>query len=101
MISYEFYVDKIPRRKYYNNNLLDGPNKEKFWGLASFTKDELNMINNGAHPFYKKLIAASGKEPRWNFAKYLIGRDGEVIDHYKSRVTPESEKLISAITAVL
>ena len=40
-----------------------------------------------AHPFYKKLIAASGKEPRWNFAKYLIGRDGEVIDHYKSRVT--------------
>ena len=54
-----------------------------------------------AHPFYKKLIAASGKEPRWNFAKYLIGRDGKVIDHYKSRVTPESEKLISAITAVL
>ena len=31
----------------------------------------------------------------------LIGRDGEVIDHYKSRVTPESEKLVSAITAVL
>ena len=54
-----------------------------------------------AHHFYKKLIAASGKEPRWNFAKYLIGRDGEVIDHYKSRVTPESEKLVSAITAVL
>ena len=27
-----------------------------------------------AHPFYKKLIAASGKEPRWNFAKYLIGQ---------------------------
>ena len=54
-----------------------------------------------AHPFYKKLIAASGKEPRWNFAKYLIGRDGKVIDHYKSRVTPESEKLVSAITAVL
>ena len=54
-----------------------------------------------ARPFYKKLIAASGKEPRWNFAKYLIGRDGEVIDHYKSRVTPESEKLVSAITAVL
>ena len=54
-----------------------------------------------AHPFYKKLIAASGKEPRWNFAKYLIGRDGKVIDHYKSRVTPESEKLVSAIQAVI
>lgn len=54
-----------------------------------------------AHPFYKKLIAASGKEPKWNFAKYLIGRDGKVIEHYKSSVTPESEKLDSAIQAVL
>ena len=54
-----------------------------------------------AHPFYKKLIAASGKEPRWNFAKYLINRDGEVIGHYKSSVTPESERLVSAIQAAL
>ena len=54
-----------------------------------------------AHPFYKKLIAASGKEPKWNFAKYLIGRDGEVIEHYKSSVTPESERLVLAIQAVL
>tara|TARA_B100000963_G_scaffold179940_1_gene156325 strand:- start:1550 stop:2074 length:525 start_codon:yes stop_codon:yes gene_type:complete len=54
-----------------------------------------------AHPFYKKLIAASGKEPKWNFAKYLIGRDGQVIEHYKSSVTPESERLVSAIQSVL
>ena len=54
-----------------------------------------------AHPFYKKLIAASGKEPRWNFAKYLINRDGEVIGHYKSSVTPESERVVAAIQAVL
>jgi glutathione peroxidase len=54
-----------------------------------------------AHPFYKKLIAASGKEPSWNFAKYLIDRNGEVVDHYKSRVTPESEKLVSAIQSAL
>ncbi len=54
-----------------------------------------------AHPFYKKLIAASGKEPKWNFAKYLIGRDGQVIEHYKSSVTPESERLVSAIQSIL
>ena len=50
---------------------------------------------------FTKLIAASGKEPKWNFAKYLIGRDGQVIEHYKSSVTPESERLVSAIQAVL
>ena len=54
-----------------------------------------------AHPFYRKLIAASGKEPKWNFAKYLIGRDGQVIEHYKSSVTPESERLVLAIQAIL
>ena len=53
-----------------------------------------------AHPLYKKLIAASGKEPNWNFNKYLIDRDGQV-QHYKSSVTPESERLVTAIQAVL
>ena len=53
-----------------------------------------------AHPLYKKLIAASGKEPNWNFNNYLIDRDGQV-QHYKSSVTPESERLVTAIQAVL
>ena len=53
-----------------------------------------------AHPLYKKLIAASGKEFNWNFNKYLIDRDGQV-QHYKSSVTPESERLVTAIQAVL
>ena len=53
-----------------------------------------------AHPFYKKLIAASGKEPGWNFNKYLIDREGKV-QHNKSGVTPESERLVTAIQAVL
>jgi len=54
-----------------------------------------------AHPFYKKLIAASGEEPQWNFNKYLINRDGQVISHYESGVEPESEDLVSAIQAIL
>jgi len=54
-----------------------------------------------AHPLYKKLISASGKEPNWNFNKYLISRDGQVVQHYKSGVKPESEELVSAIQAIL
>jgi len=54
-----------------------------------------------AHPFYKKLIAASGEEPQWNFNKYLINRDGQVISHYESGVEPESEELTAMIEKLL
>jgi glutathione peroxidase len=54
-----------------------------------------------AHPLYKKLIAATGKEPSWNFNKYLIDRDGQVIGHYESSIKPESEDLVSAIQSIL
>ena len=54
-----------------------------------------------ALPLYKKLIAATGKEPSWNFNKYLIDRDGQVVGHYGSSITPESEDLVSAIQSIL
>jgi glutathione peroxidase len=54
-----------------------------------------------AHPFYKKLSAAAGKEPKWNFTKYLIDREGKTVQYFKSGVTPESERLVTAIQAVL
>ena len=54
-----------------------------------------------AHPFYKKLIAATGQSPAWNFNKYLINRDGEVVSHFPSEIKPESESLVSAIQSIL
>lgn len=54
-----------------------------------------------ANPFYKDLKAATGKQPTWNFNKYLIGRDGKVVAHYPSDVTPEDAKLLQAIDTEL
>jgi glutathione peroxidase len=39
----------------------------------------------------------SGQKPRWNFYKYLIGRDGKVVDSYNSMTGPDSKSLIAAI----
>ncbi|MEY2654921.1 MAG: hypothetical protein RLZZ524_1949 [Pseudomonadota bacterium] len=50
-----------------------------------------------ASPFYRQLADKSGQAPRWNFHKYLIGRDGQVIDQYVSSVGPEDRKLVAAI----
>ena len=60
-----------------------------------FTKTQ--VTGEGAAPFFKQLTAQTGQKPRWNFHKYLIGRDGKVIDQYSSMTGPESKSLVSAI----
>ena len=40
-------------------------------------------------------------EVGWNFEKFLIGRDGEVVGRYKSGVAPDDAKLTSAIESAL
>jgi glutathione peroxidase len=60
---------------------------------------KMSVRGSDADPFYKDLKAATGKQPTWNFNKYLIGRDGKVISHYPSDVTPEDAKLLQAIDA--
>ena len=51
-------------------------------------------------PVYR-LLGSSGKLPQWNFAKYLIGKDGRVIAFYASDVEPNSPQLRAAITRAL
>ncbi|MES1207545.1 MAG: glutathione peroxidase [Pseudomonadota bacterium] len=51
-------------------------------------------------PVYQFLTAQHG-EPRWNFHKYLIGKDGRVIRAFESKVTPDDPELRGAIEAAL
>ena len=51
-------------------------------------------------PVYGFLTKQHG-EPKWNFHKYLVGKDGEVIAAFPSKVTPESAELRGAIDAAL
>ena len=64
-----------------------------------FTKTQ--VTGAGAAPLFKQLAAQTGQQPRWNFHKYLIGRDGRVIDQYSSLTGPDSKTLISAIDQAL
>ena len=54
-----------------------------------------------AHPFYVGLSDAAGTQPKWNFHKYLIGRDGNLISAFSPRTQPDDEKLVSAIESAL
>ena len=50
-----------------------------------------------ASPLYRQLTQATGTAPRWNFHKYLVGRDGRVIDQYSSLTAPDNKALVRAI----
>jgi glutathione peroxidase len=51
-----------------------------------------------AHPFYKWASQERPQEaPRWNFHKYLIGRDGHLKAAFTSAVEPNDPHLIAAI----
>ena len=54
-----------------------------------------------ANPLYKKLIKESGYSPSWNFNKYLISREGNVVSTYGSKVKPDSKELITKIEELL
>ena len=50
-----------------------------------------------ASPLYQQLAQLSGTAPRWNFHKYLLGRDGKLVDNYSSLTGPDNKGLVRAI----
>ena len=46
-------------------------------------------------------LGASGSLPSWNFAKYVVGKDGKVVTFFNSKVTPESPELRDALDGAL
>jgi glutathione peroxidase len=55
----------------------------------------------GQSPLYANLQKQAGDLPGWNFAKYLVGKDGRVVKFYKSGVKPEDPGLRRDIEAAL
>jgi len=79
--------------------------------IATFCKKNYGVT----FPMFSKLVTKSGSDqspiysylgqtgslPKWNFAKYLVGKDGKVIQFFDSKVTPEDKELRGAIDAAL
>ncbi len=55
----------------------------------------------GRNALYTTLAKETGATPKWNFHKYLIDRNGKVIDSYSSLTGPQSKGLVAAIDKAL
>jgi glutathione peroxidase len=63
--------------------------------------EKLTVLEGEAHPFYDDLAAAAGTYPTWNFHKYLIGRNGELMSEVPPRTQPYDDKLVAKIESAL
>jgi glutathione peroxidase len=61
------------------------------------------VSGDNAHPFYQWALQVLGSRaaPRWNFHKYLVGRDGRLISSFGTTVTPDAASIKSAIETAL
>src|SRR5471032_2376687 len=64
-----------------------------------FAKSSVSGSN--PNPLYVNLIKITGKTPAWNFHKYLIDRNGKVIDSFPSKVEPTDKQLVGAVEKAL
>ena len=60
-----------------------------------------SVKGTAANPLHASLIKQTGKEPKWNFTKYLIDRNGKVLEYFPSKVEPEDKALVSKVEAAL
>lgn len=47
-----------------------------------------------ANALFRELAAQTGAAPRWNFYKYLIGRDGSIVASYPSQTRPDDPRFV-------
>ena len=59
------------------------------------------VSGSNPNPLFKALIAKTGTTPKWNFYKYLIDRNGNVVDSYNSMTKPTSTSITNEIEKLL
>jgi len=66
--------------------------------------DKLDVKGAGQHPLYKELSGPGSPFPgdvKWNFGKFLVGRDGKIVKRIEPGVKPESPEVVKAVEVAL
>ena len=79
---------------------------ETSYGVTFPMFEKIEVNGDDQHPLYEQLTKTADAEGhtgdiRWNFEKFLLSRDGEVIARFSPLVEPEAPELVSAIEGAL
>ncbi len=100
-----FSVLGFPSGDFMEQEYADEKKIQEFCTLTYGVKfpmfQKVRVTGKQATPLYQSLAKATGEAPKWNFHKYVIGRDGKVVANFGSRTKPDAPEVIAAIEAAL
>ena len=76
------------------------------YGVSFPLSEKVEVNGEGRHPLYEALVDTGDAEGhvgdiRWNFEKFLVDGDGEVVARFSPMVAPDDPAVLDAITAAL
>jgi glutathione peroxidase len=76
------------------------------YGVTFPLSEKIDVNGDDRHPLYEELTKSADAEGhtgdiRWNFEKFLVGRDGTVVARYSPVTDPEAPELVDAIEKAL
>jgi glutathione peroxidase len=63
--------------------------------------EAMSVKGDNADPLYRMLANRTGQAPKWNFFKYLMDKNGKVVNAYNSSVKPSDIALVTDIEKAL
>ncbi len=91
----------------FNQELSSDDDVKKFCEIrygVNFPLTSIQKIKgDGAHPLYKWISGNTSVigQPRWNFHKYLISKEGQVLNWFSSMTSPTSDGLLKQVEQAL
>jgi glutathione peroxidase len=72
---------------------------DKNYGVTFDLFDKVHAKGSGKHPLYERLTSSIKPvgDVSWNFEKFVVSKNGEVVARFKSGTTPEAPELIEII----
>ncbi|MFJ4810261.1 glutathione peroxidase [Streptomyces longwoodensis] len=76
------------------------------YGVTFPLTEKVDVNGEDRHPLYARLVNVADAEGhtgdiRWNFEKFLVGRDGRVVARFSPQTEPDAPEVLAAIEAQL
>ncbi|BCW04480.1 MULTISPECIES: glutathione peroxidase [Micrococcaceae] len=77
---------------------------ERNFGVSFPLTSKANVLGKEQHPLFAELTRDESGQPvkvKWNFEKFVINRDGELVARFPSAVEPDAQELVDAVEKAL